>query len=206
MRKIDKLLYQAILPPFLIALTVLTFVVFVHDFGHLAELLITHNASPVTVAQIAFTILPGIFMFTLPLSYLVGILIGLSGLSGESQITALRACGVPLARMLTPVLGVGAAVGIATGVISLQIMPKTNDTLNGLKDRISIRQAAAQVQPRVFNEDFPNNIVFYIEDMSADHLQWSHVFLVDNSDPKARRTVLARNGTWMSDPNSREAR
>ena len=202
MRKIDKILYQAILPPFLIALTVLTFVVFVHDFGHLSELLITHNASPGTVLQIALTILPGIFMFTLPLSYLVGILIGLSGLSGESQITALRACGVPLARMLAPVLGIGVAAGIATGVISLGILPETNDTLNELKDRISIRQVTAQVQPRVFNEDFPNNIVFYIEDMSADHQQWSRVFLVDNSDPKARRTVLAKTGTWMSDPDS----
>ncbi len=198
MRKIDKLLYQAVLPPLLIALTVLTFVVFVHDFGRLSELVITHNASPTTVAMIAGTILPGILMFTLPLAYMVGILIGLSGLSGESQITALRACGVPLGRMLVPVLGVGAAVGIATGVISLAVLPRTNDILNSLRDRISIRQATAQVQPRVFNEEFPN-IVFYLDDLSADHQHWSRVFLVDNSDPNARRTVLAHEGTWISD-------
>jgi LPS export ABC transporter permease LptG/LPS export ABC transporter permease LptF len=199
MRKIDKLLSRAVVPPFLIALSILTFVVFVHEFGTLSELLITHNASPTTVAMIAGAILPRMLIFTLPLAYLVGILIGLSGLSSESQVTALRACGVPLRRLLAPVLGLGALIGLATGFLSLVVLPATNDLFLSIKDRISVRQATSQVQPRVFNEDFPN-VVFYLDDLSSDHQHWSRVFLVDNSDPKTRRTVLAHEGTWISDP------
>ncbi len=125
-------------------------------------------------------------------------LIGLSGLSGESQIVALRACGVPLHRLLKPVLAVAVAVGAVTSVLSLVVLPEANDIFYSLKDRISLRQATAQIQPRVFNEQFPN-VVFYLDDLAVDRQHWSRVFLSDNSDPKAPRTVLAREGTWVTD-------
>jgi LPS export ABC transporter permease LptG/LPS export ABC transporter permease LptF len=198
MRKIDKLLLRAILPPFLIALSVLTFVVFVREVGRLSELLITRNAPVDVIAVIIGTILPGILIFTFPLAYLIGVLIGLSGLSGESQITALRACGVPLHRILQPVVALGALVGVATSILSLEVLPASNQIFFGLRERISLRQVTSQVQPRVFNEEFAN-IVFYLDDLAVDRQHWSRVFLADNSDPKAPRTVLAREGTWVTD-------
>jgi len=198
MKKIDKLILWAIIPPFLSALTVLTFVVFTREFGRLSELLITRNASIDVIAMIAGMILPTILIFSMPLSFLIGILIGLSGLSGESQITALRACGVPLRTLLRPVLGLGILVGGITAIMSLIILPETNDRFFALTDKISLRQATAQIQPRVFNEDYPN-MVFYLDDLAVDKQRWSRVFLADNTDPKSPRTVLAREGTWVTD-------
>ncbi len=58
MRKIDKLVLISIIPPFLISLTVLTFIVFMNELGNLSELLITHNASPLAILYIAGTIAP----------------------------------------------------------------------------------------------------------------------------------------------------
>ncbi len=201
MRKVDKLLIRAILPPFLSALVVLTFVVFVQELGHLSELLVTRNASLDTIAIIGGALLPSILIFSLPLAYLIGILIGLSGLSSESQITALRACGIPLRTILRPILMLGALVGVLTAVLSLVILPESNDIVYVLKDRISLRQATSQIQARVFNENF-SNIVFYLDDLTTDRQRWSRVFLVDNSDPKSPRTVLAREGTWLTDSDA----
>lgn len=198
MRKVDKLISYAIIPPFLIALTVLTFVVFMDRLGGLSQLLITRNASPEVVVLIASTLAPGILIFSLPLSFLIGTLIGLSGLAGENQITALRACGIPLRRMLRPVLIVAGFVGTATAVLSLFVLPETNDVLNSLKDLINLRQATSQIVPRVFNEEF-TNVVFYLDDLSVDRQHWDRVFLADNSDPQSPRIVLAREGTWVSE-------
>lgn len=198
MRRIDKLLIKAVIGPFVIAAVVLTFVVFAHDMGRLSELLITRNASLESVAMICASILPGILIFSLPLAFVIGLLIGLSGLSSESQIIALRACGVPLRRLLVPVMFLGALVGVSTGVLSIYLLPRSMDLLRILKERVSLRQATAQVEPRVFNEDFPN-IVFYLDDLSVDRQQWDRVFLADNSDPKRPRMILAREGTWVTD-------
>ena len=200
MRKIDKLLIMAIIPPFVIALAVLTFIVFMDRLGRLSELLITRNASVWTILVIAFTIAPGVLIFSLPLSFLIGTLIGLSGLSGESQITALRACGVSLRRMLVPIVALSIVVGALTGVMSLYVLPETNEIYEGLKRITSVRMATSMILPRVFNEEF-SNVVFYLDDLSVDRQRWDRVFLADNSDVKSPRIVLAREGTWIPDPS-----
>jgi lipopolysaccharide export system permease protein len=198
MGKIDILILKAAVPPFLISTMVLTFVVFLRELGRISELLITRNASLEVIGVIAGVLLPGILIFSLPLSYLIGILIGLSGLSGESQIIALRACGVPLRRLLIPVMSLGAAVGVLTAVLSLIILPASNDILQNIKDNIGLRQATSQIQPRVFNEEFPH-LVFYFDDISIERRRWSRVFLADNTNPKSPRIVLAEEGGWVSD-------
>ncbi len=202
MRTIDKILLKSIVPPFLIALAVLTFVVTVHELGNLSELLITRGASFPVILKTLGAIFPRILVFSLPLSYLIGILIGLTGLSGESQITALRSCGVPLRTLLRCILLLGCIVGIVTGFFSLYVLPRSNDVLESVKDQMSLTYARSHIQPRVFIEDFPN-IVFYIEDLAVDRQHWSNVFLVDNSDPKAARTIIAHSGTWVTDSDNR---
>jgi len=205
MRKIDKLLYRSIAPPFLISLTVLTFVLVVRSLGTLSELLITRNASLGVILIITGAILPAALIYSLPLSFLIGALIGISGLSGESQITALRAGGVPIRTLLRPLLLFGAAVGILTSWLTLTIIPRTNDIIGGAKNRVSVAQAISQIQPRVFNggdENFPT-IVFYLADIAEDKQHWSRVFLSDNSDPKAPRTVMALSGNWVTDSAKR---
>jgi LPS export ABC transporter permease LptG/LPS export ABC transporter permease LptF len=201
MRKVDKLLHFSIIPPFLLALAILTFVLSVQYLGTLSELLITRNASLSVILVIAAAIIPATLIYTLPLSYLIGILIGLSGLSGESQITALRACGVPIRSLLRPLLYLGIVVGALTAVLTLFVIPRTNDIIGRVKSRVGFAQATSQIQPRVFNggnEDFPN-IVFYLDDLDVDKKGWSRVFLSDNSDPKSPRTVMAASGAWVSD-------
>jgi LPS export ABC transporter permease LptG/LPS export ABC transporter permease LptF len=202
MRKIDKLLFHAIVPPFLIALVVLTFVVFIHELGSRSEWLFARTASLDIIMRGMAAILPAILIYSLPLSYLIGILIGLSGLSGDNQITALRACGVPLRTLLRFILFLGIIIGALTAVLSLTILPKTNDEIRRVQARVSLTQATSLIQPRVFNEDFPN-MVFYLNDVDADKRHWSKIFLVDNSNAQSPRTVIAHSGAWFSDSENR---
>jgi LPS export ABC transporter permease LptG/LPS export ABC transporter permease LptF len=205
MRKIDKLLYYSIIPPFLISLTVLTFILLLQYLGNLSELLITRNASLGVILTITSAIVPETLVYSLPLSYLIGILIGIGGLSGECQITALRAGGVPIRTLLRPILLFGVAVGLLTGTLTLLVLPKTKDIIYNAKNRVSLTQATSQIQPRIFNggdDDFPN-VVFYIDDMAVGKQQWSRVFLADNSDPRTPRTIMARSGSWITDPSQR---
>jgi LPS export ABC transporter permease LptG/LPS export ABC transporter permease LptF len=202
MRKIDKLLFRSIIPPFLISLTVLTFVIFIQQLGSKSEWLFARSASFDIILTGMGAILPAILIFSLPLSFLIGLLVGLSGLSGDNQITALRACGIPLRSLLRFILLLAVFVGAITALFSLFILPRTNDVIRKVQNRIDLTQATALIQPRVFNEDFPN-IVFYIEDIDSDRQNWSGVFLADNSDPQFSRIVIARSAMWISDPSQR---
>jgi len=197
MKRINQLVFRAIIPPFLISLTILTSLVFIYDFGRLSSLLISKNASLGVILKLCAVIVPGILIFSLPLAFLIGILTGISGLCGEHQIIALRACGIPVRRLLPFMMWAGILVAICIAVLSMVVLPKSNNILQEVKGRISLSHAASQVQARVFNEIFPN-IVFYVADFKSDRQTWENVFIVDNSDPKAPKTIVARRGTWIS--------
>jgi LPS export ABC transporter permease LptG/LPS export ABC transporter permease LptF len=197
-RTLSRLLYRAIIPPFLIALLVLTFVLFFEFIGSRSELLLGGNASLVIVLSVGAAVLPGILIFSLPLAYLIGILIGFSGLSGESQITAMRACGIPMRSLLRFVLLFGVAVGCATALLSIVMLPRTNLFISKVMNDANLSLATSMVRPRVFNEEFPG-AVFYVDDLSSDKQHWNRVFLADNSDPKSPRAIIARYGSWAGD-------
>ena len=201
-RILYKLLFRAIAPPFAITLAVLTFVVSAHQFGTLSELLITKNASPGIMLALAGVILPDILIYSLPLSFLAGVLIGLGGLSGESQILALRACGVPLRSPLRFILIFGAVIGILTALLSLAAAPRANDFRRQLVDRVSVSAATTRIQARVFNEDLPG-IIFYIRGLSDDKQRLSGIFLADTPDSGIPKIVIAGDAFWVRDPDNR---
>src|SRR5207247_2519741 len=58
MRKVDKLILRAVLPPVILSGVVLTFVVFMRELGRLSELLVTLNASPEVIGMLMGAILP----------------------------------------------------------------------------------------------------------------------------------------------------
>ena len=201
-RPLDKLLYRAIAPPFAITFTILTFVVSAREFGTLSELLITKNAAPGVMLALAGAILPDILIYSLPLSFLTGVLIGLGGLSGESQILAMRACGIPLRSPLRFILVFGAVIGVFTALLSIAAAPRANDFRRQLVERVSVSVATTRIQARVFNEDLPG-LIFYLRDLSDDKQRLSGIFLVDESNPGTPKILVADEAFWVRDPDNR---
>ncbi len=196
MRKIHRVIYQEIIPPGLIALMVLTFVVFTREFGRLTELLIRQNADTVTVLKVVLYILPSILVFTLPMSFLVGTLVGFSRLSTESEVVAMRAGGIGLRQILRPVLRAGLLVAVATLVLTVHFWSEGNWKLRLLRHEIGMRPMQSQLKPRVFNEDLPGKLL-YVEDVDLRSGLWKGVFLADQLPEGKKRVILAGRGELL---------
>src|SRR5436309_15148327 len=70
-----------------------TFVIFMRDVSRILEL-VGRNSAPIpSVAEIFFLTIPTALTFTLPMGVLVGILIGLSRIAADSEVTAVGARG-----------------------------------------------------------------------------------------------------------------
>ena len=78
----------------LLGVLLFTFVIFMRDLGRLLELVVRNSAPLPSVAEIFLYTLPTTFTITLPMGVLVGILIGLSRLAADSEVTAIRASGM----------------------------------------------------------------------------------------------------------------
>ena len=60
MKRVHQIIYQETISPTIIALVVLSFVVFTREFGRLAELLIQKNAEPAAILQVVLYLVPSI--------------------------------------------------------------------------------------------------------------------------------------------------
>ena len=200
MKKIRRLINREITGPSLIALVFMTFIVFTREFGRLAEILIRSDASSLSVLQAVVSLLPSILAFSIPLSFLVGTLIGFSRLSTDSEIVALRACGVSINQMVRHVLKLGVLVGLVTFSITLFLLPAGNWSLRQLRHHEGLRPVRSEIKPRVFNEDLPGSVL-YVADKDLQGSSWKGVFLSDTSDDGQRRIVLAKRGQLLISPD-----
>ena len=77
-----------------IGVSLFTFVIFMRDLGRLLEIVVRNSAPLPSVAELFLLTLPVACTITIPMGLLVGILIGLSRLAADSEVTAMRASGL----------------------------------------------------------------------------------------------------------------
>lgn len=202
MKRLHSIIYQETIPPSVITLVVLTFVVFTREFGRLAEILIRKNAELVTVTKAIVFLLPSILIFTVPFSFLIGTLIGFSRMSADSEVVAMRAGGVSVRQMLWPVLKLAITASLVTGAFTLVLLPEGNWQLRSLRNEIRVSPVQTQIKPRVFYEEFPD-ILVYVQDVNLRNSNWDGIFVADNTKPGEKRLILADRGWTLSDGSSR---
>src|SRR5271154_3490831 len=102
MRILDRYIGREVASHAALGLAVFTFVFFVPQLVQLMELVVRHSGSFWSVVKLFLCTLPPVLIFTVPMSVLVGVLIGLGRLSSDSEIVALNASGLSLRRLLVP--------------------------------------------------------------------------------------------------------
>ena len=176
-----------------------TFVIFMRDLGRILDLIVRESASFSAVAKIFLFTLPNTFTVTIPMAVLVGILLGLSRLAADSEITAMRASGIGVWSFVR-IVSIVALLGSGLSLLNaLYLAPKATEALLQLQDSIKTSQASFEIQPRVFYEDF-KNYVLYVQNVrgAEGSSQWNRVFLADLTDPTDPKITTAEHATVVS--------
>ena len=200
MRILTRYILKEVSSHALLGVLLFTFVIFMRDLGRLLELVVRNSAPLPSVAEIFFFTLPTTFTITLPMGVLVGILIGLSRLAADSEVTAIRASGMG-AAMFVRVVAIFAIAAWGLGMLnSIYVAPRSAAALSTLQDRLKSSQASFEVQPRVFYEEFKNNVL-YVQDAvpSKGQSLWRGIFLADITDPASPKITLAERGALLSE-------
>src|SRR6266403_870747 len=199
MRILDRYIVREIFRHAFLGLIVFTFVLFVPQLVRLMELLVRHSGSGSQIAKLFLYIFPGVLIFTIPMAVLVGVLLGLGRMSADSEIIALTALGISRQRMLVPVAVLALTGAIATGTLTLWLGPAAFRALRGIDATLLASQASFQIQPRVFDERFPQRVL-YVNDVSASGTQWHGVFLAEVGEESGSRLTLAENAIVIAEP------
>ncbi|HYZ87405.1 MAG TPA: LptF/LptG family permease [Bryobacteraceae bacterium] len=186
MRLISRSVFREIALNALLGTMLFTFVLFLQQISRLFALLVRSTAPPTTVGSLFLLILPSVLTFTIPVGVLVGTLIGLTRMSADSEITALRASGYSARRLFGPVM-MWALIGtIITGAATLYLTPWAIRQRYKLLTKLAAAQLTAEIQPRVFEEQFPNRVLFVKDVIAGQVIRWKNIFIADISPPETR--------------------
>jgi LPS export ABC transporter permease LptF/LPS export ABC transporter permease LptG len=181
-----------------------TFVLFMRDLAKILDLLVRDSASFTDAARIFADMLPNTLTVTIPTAVLAGILLGLSRLAADSEVTAMRACGIG-ALTFVRIVSILSFAALGVGLINaLYFAPHGASDLLKLEDELKSSQASVAVQPRIFYEDF-KNYVLYVQDVRPTAAaSWRHVFLADLTQP-ANPNVTTADGAIVAAPDSADS-
>jgi LPS export ABC transporter permease LptF/LPS export ABC transporter permease LptG len=200
MRLLTRYILREVVSYALLGAVLFTFVLFMRDMPKILELVVRDSASLTDVLRIFAYTLPNTLTVTLPTAVLAGILLGLSRLAADSEITAMRACGIGAVRIVW-IVSILALAALNLGLFNaLYFAPRAAGNLLKLEDQLKTSQASFEVQPRVFYEDF-KNYVLYVQDVrpAAGAAAWHHIFLADLTQP-ANPNITTADQALVSNP------
>jgi len=204
MRLLDRYIAREVTRHALLGLLIFTFVLFVPQLVKLMQVFVRHSGSGSQVAILFLSVVPSVLVFTIPMAVLIGVLLGLGRMSMDSEIIALTSLGISRKRILVPV-GVLAVLGAAlTFLMTAWLAPLSLRTGRDIESKLITSQISFAVQPRVFDERFPN-IILYVNDVAVSGTHWNGVFLAQTSGDKtstqnSSQITLAESAIVIAEP------
>ncbi len=133
-RILDRYLITELGGPFLFGLSAFALIFSATNILAISRL-VSEQHAPLGAAVLYFIWqLPFIVVFVLPMAMLLGTLLALGRLSGESEITALKAGGIGLIRTVAPILATGFFVSLVALGLQEGVVPFANDRAVALRE------------------------------------------------------------------------
>ena len=202
LKTIDRYVIREVLPPFLLALLIFTFILELPPVMEELEKLVAKGVPWQTAGYIILLLSPQALGLTIPMALLVGLLIGLGRMSADREAVALLACGVSPYRLLRPVMLLAAVATAATMYVMIEAIPDSNQRYRQILFDILTKKVEGEIKPRVFYEDFPNWALFP-QDASQGEPGWKNLLVANTSNPERINLYLARKGHIVLDPKQR---
>jgi len=179
MRLLSRTLFREIFASAALGCILFTLVLFLEGARKLFEFLVRDSGSPRLVGKLFALVLPQAFPYAIPLGVLVGTLITLSRKSSDGEITAMRAAGVSGRRVAAPIMAFGFLATLVAAGASLWLTPWSIRERYAIQNQLIAGQLTAEVQARVFQEQFPNTIIYISDLPSGTTTRWRRIFLAD---------------------------
>jgi LPS export ABC transporter permease LptG/LPS export ABC transporter permease LptF len=199
-KTLDRYLIREIVPPFLLALGMFTFLLAVRPMLDYAQDLLVKGLDLPMVAWLLVLLLPQALGVTIPMALMAGLLMGLGRLSADREAVAFLACGVSPLRLLRPVMLFAVVAGAADMYLLTTVIPDANQKFREQTYQLLVK--AAEVKPGVFHEGFPGKVI-YVRDRRPDG-HWTGVMLAETSQPGRPTVTFADEGYLALDPKHRQ--
>jgi lipopolysaccharide export system permease protein len=184
------------------SLSVLTFVFLLGYLPQLADKVINKGISISTVSLVFLYNIPVLVGFTLPIAALAAVILTFGRLSSDNEIIAIRASGIPLTRVLLPLVVVGLILSLCLWVLNDRVIPNAYHAQRELLHETGAKNPTALLEAGTYIDDFEGYIIFIFR-VEGDKLYNIRIFQ-PQPDGKPTRTIVAQEGEFTPIPGEQK--
>src|SRR6266576_1611149 len=151
-RILSRYILRQHIPPLGYALAALTFAMLVNQVAKRFGNFVGKGLPWSIVFEVFALSIPFIVAMTLPMAVLVAVLYTFSHFAADNEITAMKASGISVGRLLLPVVGGATLVAFIALFWNDQILPRSNHALRTLLVDIQRKKPTFQLKEQVINE------------------------------------------------------
>ena len=195
MKTLQRYVFGSFLTSFFLAFLVLSFVLTIGLMVQIVSYILS-GVPMELVGRFALVCFPETMQWTIPLALLVSSVLVFSRLSADSEIAAMRACGVNLLSVMRWPLVFAASMTILGLFINNEIVPRGHEIRRSLAKRITVGSGLELLEPGRVIDDFPKMKIYF----SSREGNWLHNLIVlDQSNPKFDREITAKKALISSE-------
>lgn len=195
MRLVDKQVLREMIGPFFFGVTAFSSVFFAGTYLLKLTNLMMNGMPILMAAEMVALTLPMIVVYTLPMSMLLSVLIGMGRLSGDSEMVALFAGGVSLYRVAAPIFLIGVMVTGASLALSEFVTPHASDRYETMQASL-LGQIRPSDQPFTVRDAATNSQIMVNGGMDVSTGILRDVTLTQFVNNKPTVVVYAKRAEW----------
>jgi len=209
-RRCDRYVLRETVGPFALALSGLILFILLNIILSLSDLMVDRGIGMLTLLQLVALKMPSLLVIAVPMSALFATFLGLGRMAHDREIVALESIGIPLRRILLPLIIASVLVGAADFAIYNWGVPASEHAYQQELRRVIFRQGVPRITANAFFRGADNQF-FYIRryDEEAGTLHDVHIYDTTGRlfpHAESRITMItADTGQWTGDAWQLEA-
>lgn len=194
---ISGYLIRTVIPYFLFAWILLSVILFVQQASRFYDIFFSANIPASLVWQLTLALVPNVIAFTCPMAALVGVIIGLSRMQGDSELVVIRAAGVANWQIMLPLALLGILLSVFGFLVNLKGVPLAASIVRRVALQTALSKLESPIEPGVFNSEVAG-FTIYVKGGDIEKGSWENIFLF-NEDPKSGIVRLITAGSGRID-------
>lgn len=197
---ISRYLIGAVMPYFVFSWLLLSVILFVQQASRFSDIFFSANIPANLVWQLSLALIPNVIAFTCPMAVLLGVIIGLTKMQGDSELVAIRAAGVGNFGITLPLVILGVFLSLFAFMVNLKGVPAAAGIVRFVALRTALYKLESPIEPGVFNTEVAGYTI-YVKDGDIESGTWKNIFIF-NEDEKSKTTRLITSERGRIDSSS----
>ncbi len=200
---LTRYLLRAHAGPFLFSVATLMFLFVLQFVMKFIDQLVGKGLTPWVITEFVILNLSWMLVLAVPMSVLVATLMAFGDLSSKNEITAFKAGGASIYRMMLPVLLTSAVIAVGLVLFNNHVLPESNHRLKALTIDIRRKKPTLTLNAGIFSQDISGYSILVRKTFEKTN-DLEGITLYDYTDPSLNVTITAETGRISFSPDYRK--